>query len=262
MLRRGEIWLSELGIDKELKRQNRIDRKRLRRDGIGLSELEMDRELKRNDRVGGKVLRINGIEKPYSWYSLQQKKGLGSAASVRETNLTFVFVDDNNGYAERHGSHPLLRTRSQGRRSLLHQKPPRCRDAMSKLEEALMINPKKHDALWCLGNANTSIAFLTPDHDEATSYFDKASKYLQQAVDEDPENELYCNSLKVSSKAPDLHVEIHKQGFAQQAMGGAKPANKKNNDLKYDIFGWIILAVGIVAWVGFAKSQVPPPTPR
>ncbi|CAL5368557.1 unnamed protein product [Camellia sinensis] len=140
-------------------------------------------------------------------------------------------------------------------------------DAMSKLEEALMINPKKHDALWCLGNANTSIAFLTPDHDEATSYFDKASKYLQQAVDEDPENELYCNSLKVSSKilfisAPDLHVEIHKQGFAQQAMGGAKPANKKNNDLKYDIFGWIILAVGIVAWVGFAKSQVPPPTPR
>lgn len=135
-------------------------------------------------------------------------------------------------------------------------------DAMSKLEEALTINPKKHDALWCLGNANTSIAFLTPDHDEATGYFDKASKYLQQAVDEDPENELYCNSLKVSSKAPDLHVEIHKQGFAQQAMGGAKPAKKKNNDLKYDIFGWIILAVGIVAWVGFAKSQVPPPTPR
>ncbi|KAL7232784.1 hypothetical protein ACSBR2_010738 [Camellia fascicularis] len=135
-------------------------------------------------------------------------------------------------------------------------------DAMSKLEEALTINPKKHDALWCLGNANTSIAFLTPDHDEATSYFDKASKFLQQAVDEDPENELYCNSLKVSSKAPDLHVEIHKQGFAQQAIGGAKPAKKKNNDLKYDIFGWIILAVGIVAWVGFAKSQVPPPTPR
>ncbi|KAF5961848.1 hypothetical protein HYC85_003057 [Camellia sinensis] len=47
--------------------------------------------------------------KPYSWYSLQQKKGLGGAASVRETNLTSVFVDDNNG------SHPLLRTRSQGR---------------------------------------------------------------------------------------------------------------------------------------------------
>lgn len=36
---------------------------------------------------------------------------------------------------------------------------------------------------------------------------------------------------------------------------------KKSNDLKYDIFGWIILAVGIVAWVGFAKSQLPPPPP-
>ncbi|GFZ19139.1 translocase of outer membrane 20-4 [Actinidia rufa] len=72
--------------------------------------------------------------------------------------------------------------------------------------------------------------------------------------------------------APDLHTEIHKQGFAQQAMGAAPSTStsstaktakkKKSSDLKYDILGWIILAVGIVAWVGFAKSHVPSPPPR
>lgn len=47
-----------------------------------------------------------------------------------------------------------------------------------------MLNPNKHDTLWCLGNAHTSHAFLTPDQDEARDYFDKASQYFQQAVDE------------------------------------------------------------------------------
>ncbi|KAE9612549.1 hypothetical protein Lal_00005908 [Lupinus albus] len=146
-------------------------------------------------------------------------------------------------------------------------------DAVSKLEEALDINPKKHDTLWCLGNALTSQAFLIPDQDEAKAYFDKAAVYFQQAVDEDPTNELYQKSLEVAAKAPELHVEIHKQGFAQQlqaaeatgpsssSSGTKTQKKKKSNDLKYDIFGWVILAVGIVAWVGFAKSNMPPPPP-
>ncbi|XP_052198035.1 LOW QUALITY PROTEIN: mitochondrial import receptor subunit TOM20-like [Diospyros lotus] len=142
-------------------------------------------------------------------------------------------------------------------------------DAISKLEEALVINPKKHDALWCLGNAHTSNAFLTAEQEEARSYFDKASQYFQQAVDEDPGNDLYRKSLEVSAKAPELHMEIHKHGFAQQASATGPSTSttaktskkKKSSDLKYDIFGWIILAVGIVAWVGFAKSNIPPPPP-
>ena len=56
-------------------------------------------------------------------------------------------------------------------------------EAISKLEEAMMLNPTAN-AMWSIGNANTSYAFLTPDLSEAKNYFDKAANYFQQAVDE------------------------------------------------------------------------------
>ncbi|KVH95675.1 Plant specific mitochondrial import receptor subunit TOM20 [Cynara cardunculus var. scolymus] len=145
-------------------------------------------------------------------------------------------------------------------------------DAVSKLEEALVINPAKHEALWCLGNAHTTNGFLTIDHDEAQIQFDCATEYFQKAVEECPGNEHYLQSLANSSKAPALHNEIHKQGGfaqAQQSLGGSGASSnakssvkKKSSDLKYDIFGWIILAAGLVAWVGMAKSHMPPPPPQ
>uniref|UniRef100_A0A1J3G4V8 Mitochondrial import receptor subunit TOM20-3 n=1 Tax=Noccaea caerulescens TaxID=107243 RepID=A0A1J3G4V8_NOCCA len=150
-------------------------------------------------------------------------------------------------------------------------------DAILKLEEALLIDPKKHNALWCVGNAHTSYGFMTPDQIQAIDHFDKATHYFQRAVDEQPENEHYRRSLQLASKAPELHTEVHKHGSGPQALGGvAGPSSssttasssktmkkqKKNSDLKYDVLGWVILAVGIVTWIQFAKSQMPPAPPR
>ncbi|CAA7034428.1 unnamed protein product [Microthlaspi erraticum] len=147
-------------------------------------------------------------------------------------------------------------------------------DAISKLEEALTINPGKHEALWCLGNAYTSQAFLIQDIDEAKGHFDKAAEYFQRAENEDPGNELYRKSLDVAARAPELHMEIHKQGMVSQALGGGgggpsassnaggSKKKKKNNDFTYDVCGWVILAVGIVAWINMARSLGPPPPAR
>lgn len=48
----------------------------------------------------------------------------------------------------------------------------------------MLVDSKKHDTLWCLGNAHTSHAFLTPDLEEAKEYFAKAAEAFQQALDE------------------------------------------------------------------------------
>ncbi|XP_020675674.1 mitochondrial import receptor subunit TOM20-like isoform X1 [Dendrobium catenatum] len=74
------------------------------------------------------------------------------------------------------------------------------KDAVSKLEEALEINPRKHDVIWTLGNAQTSLAFYTEDLEDAKPYFAKAMQWFQQALDEDPGNQLYMKSLDLARK--------------------------------------------------------------
>ncbi|WOL18722.1 mitochondrial import receptor subunit TOM20 isoform X1 [Canna indica] len=145
-------------------------------------------------------------------------------------------------------------------------------EAIAKLNEALEVNPQKHETQWCLGNAHSSLAFCTPDHDTAMIHFAKATQCFEKAVEEDPGNDLYKNSLEMSAKAPELHQELQRQMASQKATSSASstsstkvPKKKKSSDLKYDVLGWVILAVGIVVWVGLAKSQVPampPPPPR
>ncbi|KAK8923704.1 Mitochondrial import receptor subunit TOM20 [Platanthera zijinensis] len=143
------------------------------------------------------------------------------------------------------------------------------KDATSKLEEALQIAPRKHDTLWCLGNAHTSRALFLTDMDSAKIYFGKATQCYQQALEEDPGNENYKKSLEFSFKAPELHAEIQKQ-IQPDAVGRSSTSNakvskkKKESDLKYDILGWVILAIGVVTWVGMAKHhmQTAPSPPR
>ncbi|KAI3872530.1 hypothetical protein MKX03_012229, partial [Papaver bracteatum] len=96
--------------------------------------------------------------------------------------------------------------------------------AISKLEKALSIDPSKHEAVWCLGNAHMGHGLLTPDYNVARNYFVRAADFYQQAVDEDPTNEKYSKSLESIDNgndmlAPQLHTEIHKQRVAQQSAG-------------------------------------------
>lgn len=138
-------------------------------------------------------------------------------------------------------------------------------EAVSKFEEALRINPRKHDTLWCLGNAFTNQGLLTPGIREAGIYFEQARDCFEKAVMESPDNELYLKSLAATDKAPELHRQIQMQVSAGGPAGGPaieKGSEKSNSDWIYDICGWIILGVGIFSWVAMAKSNVPPPHPR
>jgi hypothetical protein len=88
------------------------------------------------------------------------------------------------------------------------------------LGEALLIYPKKHDALWCIGDAHTSYGVLTPDQTEARDHFEKATLLFQQALEEQPENAHYARSLELASKGPELNTEVHKHGLGPQPLGG------------------------------------------
>ncbi|MCL7033242.1 hypothetical protein MKW94_002827 [Papaver nudicaule] len=140
--------------------------------------------------------------------------------------------------------------------------------AISKLEESLLINPLKHETIWCLGYAHMMHGLMTPDYNR--NYIDRAAKFYEEAVEKDPGNQKYLNSLKLIATAPQLHAEIHKQDVSQQAPGagaGSGSSNssemgtkkEKNYDLIFDIGGWVVLAAGLATWwVMMSRNQLPP----
>jgi tetratricopeptide (TPR) repeat protein len=105
---------------------------------------------------------------------------------------------------------------------------------------------------------------------KANAYFKKAARCFRRALDEDPNNELYQKALEMTEKAPSLHQELQKELASQQVILGSGPSvasgsapkrQKKEDDFKYDVLGWIVLGVAVIAWMGMAKSSMPPPPP-
>ncbi|KAL4192449.1 hypothetical protein AMTRI_Chr06g194280 [Amborella trichopoda] len=71
-------------------------------------------------------------------------------------------------------------------------------------------------------------------------------------------------------KAPELHLEVHKQMFTQPASGSGssttsnvKRAKKKeaNDEWIYTAAGWVVLGVLVVAVMSLTRPSYPPPAP-
>jgi len=142
-------------------------------------------------------------------------------------------------------------------------------EAVEKFESALEINPKKHDALWCLGNALTSQGFLFPEAREAMKYFEEAKSCFRRALEEEPNNEIYRKALEMTDKAPGLHAELQRQlaeqAAHQQAYGGGMGggggmgagANKADDehDFYWDVLGWCTFGLIATSWLVMAQMQ-------
>eukprot|EP00243_Klebsormidium_subtile_P006454 TRINITY_DN2746_c0_g1_i1.p1 TRINITY_DN2746_c0_g1~~TRINITY_DN2746_c0_g1_i1.p1 ORF type:complete len:214 (-),score=48.29 TRINITY_DN2746_c0_g1_i1:254-895(-) len=145
-------------------------------------------------------------------------------------------------------------------------------EAAAKLQMALKVNPKKHDALWCLGNVHTQQGFMVREAAEANKFFDKANALFQRALDEEPHNPMYKHGLEMSTKAPGLFQELHEELRAREAeitpvssgtaAGPTASARQKkkqtDSDFKYDVIGWVVMIGIAVAWLGVAASKAAP----
>lgn len=154
-------------------------------------------------------------------------------------------------------------------------------DAISKFESALEIDAKRHDALWCLGNAYTSQGFLSASADTAGKFFTKAGDAFKKAVEQEPNNDSYRRALEMSTKAPQLYEELQKQLQAAAAGNGSSTglgglSTEKGSasgdklqqsqkgiagvsDFWYDIAGWgILIGLGLgIAALSRTAATVP-----
>ncbi|RXH69623.1 hypothetical protein DVH24_037407 [Malus domestica] len=175
-----------------------------------------------------------------------------SLSSLRLSKLKSLFINNLTRWAG------ALLELSQFQNVLESKKMTQ--DAISKLEEALLINPRKHDALWCLGNAQTARAFSAPDQNEARVYFEKASQCFQKALNEEPGNDLYRKSFEVAAKGPQLYSDLRKHGLGQLGMEAAAGA-RAGTGPSASIGGKVIFPShgSLFPIPLYAKSHAPPP---
>ena len=143
--------------------------------------------------------------------------------------------------------------------------------SVEKFREAVEVNPKIHEAHWCLGNALTSQGFLHPDIEVAQGFFEQAKESFQTAVNLDGENPVYNKALQLTEKAPSLHAELQRQlagqGESGTALGGgegagaqsagAKTAAGVDDEWYYPYIGWGGLAALCVGYSVWAKATAP-----
>jgi len=137
--------------------------------------------------------------------------------------------------------------------------------AVKKFDAALKINPRKHDALWCLGNALTSQGFLFREQSKAEEYFNKAKSCFQRALNEEPTNEIYKKALEMTDKAPGLHAELQRQLAEQeleqnkvrrpQSSAGSTTEASVSSEWFYDISGWVCFAGIALSWAMLQREQ-------
>ena len=130
--------------------------------------------------------------------------------------------------------------------------------AVNKFNDALDIDPRRHDALWCLGNALTSQGFLYEDASRAAEFFDQAKDCFMRALAEDPSSDIYKKALEMTDKAPGLHAELQRSlreqadqqraaqyggGGGSNAAGGEGGGKQKEDEFWFEVGGWIIFGV-------------------
>lgn len=136
------------------------------------------------------------------------------------------------------------------------------KEAIAKLEQALTIDDKCTDAMWCLGNAYTSLGFLASDRKSALELFDKAEEFFKQCKENEPNNETYKKALDMCKKAPQYYDEIQTQIQQAQAAGvmsgGGSSGGKKaaeSNEFWWDVAGWVTLGAIIMGVMVFSRSS-------